>query len=150
LDLSQQMQLIGIIAKQYGDEVLHQQAEAKNIMGISSNLAKKETATEKFDEKHADLTKSYLRKLSSSEEGRSYGSFIQSKYGFDPYESEESLKKAEEKFPYSRWDSEYQKQRSTHGEERAGDEDPLGLKGGDVNQDESQKTLQDIGILGGQ
>lgn len=149
LTLDQQMSLIGVIAQQYGNTVLHEDTQAKNATAMGTHLGQQEEKARQFDEKTKELSRHFLEFGKNNPEGAAYKSFMETKYGIDPYASEDDYNKAQEKFPYNKWDAEYKKETSTHGEERAGEEDPLGLQGGTPSTEGSQKALEDIGIFGG-
>lgn len=148
LTLEQQMSLIGVIAQQYGNTVLHEDTQAKNATQMGYHLAQQEEKAKQFDQKTEDLKRHWLEFGKNNPEGAAYQSFMKTKYGIDPYASQDDYDEAQKKFSFNKWDAEYQHQKATHGDEEAGDEDPLGLKTGNVDQSGAQKTLQDIGILG--
>jgi hypothetical protein len=85
LSMDQQMDLIGITAKQFGDQKLEDVTKIKDWQQTYNNLLKKEGALDKHKQWEEKQYPSLQQQLGKDKEMLEYRQIFMDKHGFDPY-----------------------------------------------------------------
>jgi hypothetical protein len=97
LSMDQQMDLIGVISKQFGDEKLHDATKIKDWQHTYDNLLKKEGALQKHKEWEQKEYPTLQKQLGKDKEMLEYRQIFKDRHGFDPYPDDEGALSSDQK-----------------------------------------------------
>lgn len=124
LNLNQQSSLIENISRQMIDPYMNRMAQAKDMVGMTNEIAKAEGLGNKWTQETDKQTANHLEAESATPEGQSYKVKAKRLTGIDPYDWRDSLKRhgnmtgnydeVQKKFPFDEFHSKYiQEQKGT-------------------------------------